>query len=126
MTWMTVALENLIAPTSGELLWTWRKRHRMSVTLAAKHLSVRRLVYIEAEHDRLGDALDFPRPLASEAGPTAPELLRIRRRRSLVARDDVAEHLGVSHVTYLKLERQADQRVIDLWFTDVESSPTEI
>lgn len=103
-----------LVPTAGEVLWTWRKRNKLSVTLAARRLALPRARYVEAEHDR-ADFTDISEPQIS---PTLPELLRLRRRRSLVARDDVARRLGVSHVTFLKWERSADARVIALWFDE--------
>ncbi len=103
-----------LVPTTGEILWTWRKREQLSVTLAAKRLSLTRSHYVEAEHDR-SSFEDVSKVLSTL---TVPELLRLRRRRSLVARDDVARCLGVSHVTFLRWERCADARVIAFWFDE--------
>ncbi len=104
-----------VCPTTGEVLWTWRKRNRFSVAAAAENLLTSRLAYVKAEHDRSG-----PLPNHPTVVPTRSELLRILRRRSNVARDDVAIRLGVSHVTYLKLERQADERIVRLWLDEVQ------
>ncbi len=117
---VTVAL----VPTAGEILWTWRKRHRLSVTTAAKRLSLTRAHYVEAEHDRCSFT-DISNVLLT---PTVSELLRLRRRRSLVARDDVARCLGVSHVTFIRWERSADPRVISFWFDQIitDGQPVEL
>jgi len=104
----------MITATSGEVLWVWRKRHRLSVVDAAKALGVTRLAYAEAEHDRWPATISLDPPIT----PTTAELLRVCRRRSGVARDDVAEYLAVCHVTYLKLEREANERLVNLWLSD--------
>lgn len=105
-----------VIPTTGEVLWTWRKRNKLSIVVAAKTLLISRHSYMRAEHDRAGPLPNHPRIVL-----TAPELLRLLRRRSDVGRDDVAARLGMSHVTYLRLERQADTRVVQLW-VDIEKS----
>lgn len=109
-----------ISLTSGERLWTWRKRLRLSVSGAAEKLQTSRFAYVEAEHDRA------PLPSTFKGiTPTSGELLRVLRRRSNVARDDVAARLGVSHVTYLKLERKSDERVVRLW-VDADLTLTQL
>ena len=105
--------------TTGELLWLWRKRKRLSVNAAAGLCGVSHDKYKRAEADR-----DYRVPHQPRPTPTDAELLRVLRRRCPLPRDDLASRLGISHVQWLKLERAADPSLVAFWAANDGSSVT--
>jgi hypothetical protein len=103
----------------GEVAWLWRHRRKLSAAQAAEIRGLTRAAWTELEREWQYEAgcslvtgwLDY--------GPTQVERLRLLRRRAAmlrgVGRNDLADRLGVSHVTYLKMERTADQRLVTWW-----------
>lgn len=92
----------------GEALWLYRKRRKLSVTQAAMLFNVSRSTYLACENNNAG-------LVGKTILPNTPELLRALRRRSGMHRDALASMLGVSHVTWLKWEREADPRIVAFW-----------
>ena len=102
---------DLTRRTAGEELWCRRRKAGLGQARAAKRLGVGRTTLQAAE----ADATTLKRALAARFAPGLPELLALARQRSGWGLRGAARRAGISHVTLLLWEREADRRLIAFW-----------
>lgn len=109
--------KDLTRPTLGEQLWLWRKRRGLSQRAAIRRVSsITRRAWQLYEAGR--ETASLPTKLFLEVNviaPTTTEALRLARRRSGTSIGLLMTRLGVSKVTLLTWERDADWRLVNYW-----------
>ena len=95
------------ALTRGEERWLRRLRAGLSQAQLARVLGASRSARGRAEAD--------PAPGTAGLRLDPAERLRLARRRSGCGLRETARRVGVSHVTLLRWERDADPRLRDFW-----------
>lgn len=104
-------LRNLSA---GERLWAWRQGRGITYRAAAKRLGLGAGHYYDMERgDRALEGKTIG--IAREVILTLPALLRLARKRARMALRVAATKVGCSHVVFLRLERAADERIVNFW-----------
>lgn len=129
--WM-MPTDDLSELTPAEALWLWRHRQRaadgrvlgrsgsaMSQDEAARALGITVKTYrtLELGGSASLSAVDV-RAMSAALGPLRPtvgELCVIARRRSGMSLSAVVELSGVSRPWYLRLERNGDPSVVEMW-----------
>jgi DNA-binding XRE family transcriptional regulator len=99
-------------PTNGELLLVRRKRLGVSQSEAARRCCVPRMVYNHWENDA-GDGA----PKAGTLVLDPHEVLTIKRRRSGLTQQQLADTVGVTRQTVVEVEagRASQDRLITYW-----------
>jgi DNA-binding transcriptional regulator YiaG len=100
--------------TSGERLWLWRHRAKLTRGATAAFLVVPKGTIQALERGTGGTDAALPRYVTG-LRPTPPEALRIARRRSSLGSREVATRLGVSRMALWKWERAGDERLAAFW-----------
>jgi DNA-binding XRE family transcriptional regulator len=115
---MDIEMGNGLTP--GERFWLFRKRAKRSQRKAARRLGLGRITYYRIEHD----AHPAPACVPDITFLTAPERLRLARRRSGLTAMKIARSLGVSRVTFMEWEGRADPRLRAWWASQKGGSPS--
>lgn len=106
---------NLSDLTPGERVWLDRAFGQgVSQDAAGLRAGLSHRKYVDIELDRLPPTPLLKGPLDGRILPLG-QRLRLARRRSGRQLRPLSRALGVSHVTFLKMERRADDRLALFW-----------
>lgn len=105
---------NLADLSPPERLWLERIGQGVTQDVAAPAAGLSHRRYVDAELGRCAMPPTLKGALSGRK-PALGQLLRLARRRSARQLRPLAAALGISHVTFLKYEREANQKLVRFW-----------
>lgn len=99
---------------AADRLWIWRNRTGLTQAQAAAELGISVRTYRRIEDGKV-PACDQIKGRILTITLTVPERWMLVRRKSGLGLKAAARAFGISHVTLIKMEREADPALIDLW-----------